>query len=84
MNVLKLLGLLTVLFASCECYKFLALYQIPTGSHYILASKLFKEIAKKGHEVTFVTPYVEKTPVKNLKVVPIESLQGIFNGKVAK
>lgn len=81
MDVLKFLGLFCILFSSCECYKFLALYQMPTGSHYILASKLFKEIAKKGHEVTFVTPYVEKTPVKNLKVIPVESLQKVLNSR---
>lgn len=82
MNVLKLLELLSIFLTSCECYKYLALFQTPSRSHHILASKLFKEIAKKGHKITFVSPFVEKTPIKNFNVVPIESLQKFFIGKI--
>ncbi|XP_044267212.1 UDP-glycosyltransferase UGT5-like [Tribolium madens] len=78
MYLLKLFGLLSIFVYSCACYKFLALFQTSTKSHHILASKLFKEIANKGHEVTFITPFEEKTPTKNLNVIPVKSLQTFF------
>jgi UDP:flavonoid glycosyltransferase YjiC (YdhE family) len=81
MNWLRALFFLSVVFCVCQSYKILGVFQIPGRSHYILASKLFKEIANRGHDVTFITPFVGKTKVKNLKEIPIESLQTTFSGK---
>ena len=74
----KLFCLVGTLVSLSDSYKILTIYHIPTGSHYILASRLVKEIAKKGHEVTFITPYPSKMPVKNVKEIPLEGLQTLF------
>jgi hypothetical protein len=81
MNWLKVLIFISVVICESQTYKILGVFQIPTGSHYILASKLFREIANSGHDVTFITPYVGKTKIKNLKEIPVVSLQTILNGK---
>jgi UDP:flavonoid glycosyltransferase YjiC (YdhE family) len=79
MNWLKVLIFISVVICESQTYKILGVFQIPTGSHYILASKLFREIANRGHDVTFITPYVGKTKIKNLKEIPVVSLQTILN-----
>ncbi|KAJ3642461.1 hypothetical protein Zmor_025249 [Zophobas morio] len=74
----NLLLLFTVAISSGDSYKILTLFHIPIKSHHILASKLVKELARKGHEVTFVTPFPEKTPEKNVKEISLEGLQALF------
>ena len=77
----NLLLLFTVAISSGDSYKILTLFHIPIKSHHILASKLVKELARKGHEVTFVTPFPEKTQEKNVKEISLEGLQALFPRK---
>ncbi|KAJ3642462.1 hypothetical protein Zmor_025250 [Zophobas morio] len=74
-NVLLFLG---IGISVCASYKILSISHISTKSHYILSSRLVEEIAKKGHEVTFITPYPKKTPFKNVKEIGLEGLQDLF------
>lgn len=59
--------------------KILGVFHVPGYSHYQLGDRLLKELAVRGHEVIVITPYAEKTPVKNFKQVvltgAIEKLQ---------
>ncbi|CAH0546757.1 unnamed protein product [Brassicogethes aeneus] len=47
------------------CAKILAIFSIPSYSHYVLGSTVMKEMNKRGHEVTFVSFFKEKDPLKN-------------------
>ncbi|CAH1105629.1 unnamed protein product [Psylliodes chrysocephalus] len=49
----------------------------PTGhSHFTLCFRLMKELADKGHEVTFVNSFPQKTPIKNLKDISLKDTVG--------
>lgn len=39
-------------------------------SHFTIGYRLMKELADRGHEVTFINSYPQKQPIKNLKDVP--------------
>ncbi|XP_063922010.1 UDP-glycosyltransferase UGT5-like [Zophobas morio] len=67
-----------------SCSKILFLSQIPTRSHYILASKLVNEMAKKGHEVTFITPYPNTTQVKNINQIHVEGFESFYSPETAR
>ncbi|KAF2889300.1 hypothetical protein ILUMI_16873, partial [Ignelater luminosus] len=42
---------------------------MPSYSNYQLGDKILKELGSRGHEVTVITPYQDKTPIKNFKQV---------------
>lgn len=72
-----------ILFGVCQitCSKVLFLATLPVHSHFTIAFSLAKELADRGHEVTFVNPFPQKTPLKNLKDVPILEPIAHFEGK---
>lgn len=80
MNIKNLIVLCS-LFLICDSYKILAVFPMPFYSHFALAAKLTKELAKRGHEVTFVSPFPQKTQIKNLKEISVEDIIPIINGK---
>ncbi|KAF2894451.1 hypothetical protein ILUMI_11721, partial [Ignelater luminosus] len=49
--------------------RILGVFHAPAYSHYQLGDKILKELASRGHEVTVISPFPEKTPVKNFKQV---------------
>lgn len=57
---------------------------MPAHSHYTLAFRLAKELADRNHEVTFINPYPQKTPIKNLKEISLEDTIPWVNGKFCK
>lgn len=67
------LNFILILIAAITCIaegaKILGIFHMPSYSHYQLGDSILKELAEKGHEVTVITPYAEKTPVKNFKSV---------------
>jgi predicted CoA-binding protein len=78
---LHFLTLFCIIFSACKGYKILAVFPVPVHSHYTIASKIVNELAHRGHEVTFVTPYLQKSAIKNLKEISVESVIDIVNGK---
>lgn len=52
--------------------KILGLYPLPSKSHSILGQALFTELARRGHDVTFLSPYpFKKEPPKNYRDIAI-------------
>ncbi|KAF5298202.1 hypothetical protein FQA39_LY02626 [Lamprigera yunnana] len=53
--------------------KILGIFHGPSHSHQQLGSKLYYELAARGHEVTIILPegFSPKTPIKNLKTVEV-------------
>ncbi|KAI7815290.1 UDP-glycosyltransferase [Rhyzopertha dominica] len=68
MNVNVVL-LVSMLLCLVDGSKILGIFPFAATSHYILGSTLMKALAEKGHDVTIITPYREKSPPKNYKEV---------------
>lgn len=62
-----LIILLVPLLEIGQCAKILGIFPLPARSHYILGSSLMRGLAEKGHDVTVINPFGEKTPPKNGK-----------------
>ncbi|KAJ8961044.1 hypothetical protein NQ314_005973, partial [Rhamnusium bicolor] len=70
------LKLFFLLFAICavEPAKILGIFPTPAASHFTLGFRLMKELADRGHEVTVVNPFPQKTPINNYTDIPVESM----------
>ncbi|XP_063921468.1 UDP-glycosyltransferase UGT5-like [Zophobas morio] len=53
-----------VVLHNSKCAKILGVFPIPVRSHYSLGNSLMKGLAEHGHDVTIVTPYIDKNPPK--------------------
>ncbi|KAK9736958.1 UDP-glucoronosyl and UDP-glucosyl transferase [Popillia japonica] len=63
------------LFAICaDAVKILCVFPMVSYSHHQIGHTLMKELAKRGHEITFVSPFPEKEPIKNFKTVVLTGL----------
>ncbi|XP_022209990.2 UDP-glucosyltransferase 2-like isoform X2 [Drosophila obscura] len=54
-----------------EGARILALFPIPSPSHYYYALPYLKSLALQGHQVTSINPYPQKQPVQNFRDIPI-------------
>lgn len=54
---------------------------MPAHSHFSLGFRLAKELADRGHQVTCVNPYPQKTPIKNYRDVSVEENVATIAGK---
>lgn len=55
-------------------YKVLGVFPTMSKSHYILGSKIMKELADRGHEVTVLTPFPMHKGVGNLTEVLVDGI----------
>ncbi|KAJ3652823.1 hypothetical protein Zmor_018755 [Zophobas morio] len=62
--------------------KILAVFSMPSYSHFQLGFRIAKELADRGHQVTAISPYPQKTPIKNYKDVSLEELVPFVEGKL--
>lgn len=74
--------ILTIILASVEGAKILGIFHMPSHSHHTIGKALFKRLASKGHEVTMVSPFPLKTPVKNYEDIFLEEILQIKDGNV--
>lgn len=86
-NKTSFFGLLVFgLLSSVAAYNYLVV--LPTGarSHYNVGSALAKGLAAAGHQVTLVSAFPLKKPIKNINDVPIpnmlKAMGGMFSFKV--
>jgi glucuronosyltransferase len=61
-----------------QCARILFVFPIPSYSHYQLGFRMAKELAERGHQVTSINPYPQKTPIKNYKDVSVEEIEAFF------
>ena len=54
--------------------KLLVIFPTHSRSHYILGNELIKDLAKKGHDVTFVSAYSDTNPSKNYMEIVVPEL----------
>lgn len=80
------LALLLFCLLSCvSAYNYLVVLHTAARSHYHVGSALAKGLAAAGHQVTIISPFELKKPIKNIKDVPaksiLTSMQGMFNDR---
>nr|XP_972090.2 PREDICTED: UDP-glucuronosyltransferase 2B10-like [Tribolium castaneum] len=57
---------------SAQSAKILVNAPMPAYSHFSLSFRLAKELADRGHQVTVINPYPQKTPIKNYRDISVE------------
>lgn len=63
------------LVACAESAKILAIFHVPSPSHHMLGDALLAALAKRGHQVTMVSPYVSKANhVENYRKIDLPGL----------
>ncbi|XP_041968429.1 UDP-glucosyltransferase 2-like [Aricia agestis] len=77
LHPLRMKWMLLLLFTSSTClsYRILSVQHAPSKSHYNLMMGLVKPLLEAGHEVTMITIYPDKKPIKNLRVIDLSVLQ---------
>ncbi|XP_049305187.1 UDP-glycosyltransferase UGT5 isoform X2 [Bactrocera dorsalis] len=88
--------ILTSVTNSAESAKILAVFPFPGPSQYICVQSYLKTLAARGHEVTSVSAFPQKTPLKNFRDLTIHvdqayhdeavinAIDQIFVGKLAE
>jgi hypothetical protein len=70
------LFVLILFWCSLQCSvnsaQILVISSMPAHSHYTLAFRLVKELADRNNQVTFISPYPQKTQAKNYRDISIE------------
>jgi len=80
---LVLLTLVVALAGSCYGARILGLLTMPSRSHGILMERLMRELAAKGHHITYVTaaPPAGKEPIPNMRLIPLSGVQELLMRK---
>lgn len=65
MQLAKIVLCLAAIVIGVNGAKILAIFHLPSKSHYILGSTLLKALAKRGHQVTMISPFALEEPVNN-------------------
>ncbi|XP_065354388.1 UDP-glucosyltransferase 2-like [Calliphora vicina] len=60
--------------------KILSIFGYPGPSQYIMASALLKGLAERGHEVTSISTFPQKTAVKNFRDIAVMENAKLFDG----
>lgn len=65
-----------------DAYKILSIFPNYARSHWIVGNALMKGLADAGHEVTIISPFLEKNPPKNYRQIELDELiKETFQGK---
>lgn len=72
-NVLVFVALAVNFLSFVGSARILGIFPYPSKSHSILGQALFTELAGRGHEVTYVSPFPLKDPPKNYKDIHLTS-----------
>lgn len=54
-------------------YRILGVFPIPSKSHYYVGQALMQGLAEHGNDVTVISPFKEKKPIKNYNEIFIEN-----------
>ncbi|KAH8382856.1 hypothetical protein KR009_005610 [Drosophila setifemur] len=79
-----LLALLLLGLLSCvSAYNYLVVLPTAARSHYHVGSALAKGLASAGHQVTLVSPFELKKPIKNLRDVSAKGMLAAMEGEIS-
>ncbi|XP_044314851.1 UDP-glycosyltransferase UGT5-like [Drosophila rhopaloa] len=77
------LALLFLCFLSCaSAYNYLVVLPTAARSHYHVGSALAKGLASAGHQVTIISPFELKKPIKNIKDVTLRKVLADLKGRM--
>ncbi|EDW38375.1 GL12558 [Drosophila persimilis] len=76
--------LLLCLLSCVTAYNYLVVLHTAARSHYHVGSALAKGLAAAGHQVTIVSPFELKKPIKNIRDVPVPSILNAMKGHIGK
>lgn len=77
----SLFGILLIgLLSSVAAYNYLVVLPTAARSHYNVGSALAKGLAAAGHQVTLVSPFPLKKPIKNINDVPVPNMLKVMGG----
>ncbi|XP_017144957.1 UDP-glucuronosyltransferase 2B15-like [Drosophila miranda] len=76
--------LLLCLLSCVSAYNYLVVLHTAARSHYHVGSALAKGLAAAGHQVTIVSPFELKKPIKNIRDVPVPSILESMKGHIGK
>lgn len=65
-------------------YRILAVAAVPSKSHYYITHALMKALAEEGHDVTVISPFKAKKPIKNYKEVILENSLDLMRQGIAQ
>jgi glucuronosyltransferase len=68
----SLAPLVVALLSTAQGAKFLGIFPIPATSHNAVFTALTRELARRGHHVTVISSFPEKTPVPNLTNIVVK------------
>ncbi|XP_037817468.1 UDP-glucosyltransferase 2-like [Lucilia sericata] len=68
----------TTLIIQTNGAKILSIFGYPGPSQYIMASALLKGLAERGHEITSISTFPQKTPVKNFRDIAVMENSKLF------
>lgn len=80
MPQIKIFLLLPFLVGFCSPANILAIFPVPSQSHFYLGHYLMKQLADREHNVTFVSPYKQHANHTNIRFVKMEGLYGTGSG----
>lgn len=72
MKLIQIVCLLIIATCATKSAKILGVFHVQSYSHYILGNTLLKELAAKGHEVTMISVFEQKPPIKNYRTILLE------------
>jgi glucuronosyltransferase len=72
-------GLLSI-FVAHGAYgaKILGIFPVPGKSHFAVSAVLMKELASRGHQVTVLSPFPEKSPIPNYTDIDMRATRDEF------
>lgn len=79
MRLLQFLALLLTVNAVTPA-KIFSILPAAIKSHSILYDRLMKELAKRGHEITYLTPIKSKNPTENINEIVIPDGRTLMMG----
>lgn len=81
MKIQLVVIILTIFFKQIIALKILAIFPAGSKSHLVLGQALLKGLAKRGHDVTMVSPFPLLEPVKNYHDIKMRDLKTDLLGK---
>lgn len=72
--VIILLTIFSSVIVCVESARILGVFHMPSYSHHIVGRTILKELAKRGHEVTMISTFPLKSPIKNYEDIFVDEL----------
>lgn len=54
---------------------------MPAPSHFSIGFRIMRELADRGHQVSFINPFPQEKPIKNYRDISVKGVEIIFAGE---